>query len=94
MALDQLGAPLAGTYSIVGGQARLFERGATISGPAGQVVLTFDLPLIGTPGSGHQEGAAVTSGLVAMPQLFARLGVAGGLLIIAGGLVYSAGAAV
>jgi hemolysin III len=32
--------------------------------------------------------------VVAMPQLFARLGVAGGLLILAGGLVYSAGAAV
>jgi hemolysin III len=31
---------------------------------------------------------------VAMPQLFARLGVAGGLLIVAGGLAYSAGAAV
>jgi hemolysin III len=31
---------------------------------------------------------------VAMPQLFARLGVAGGLLIVAGGVVYSAGAAV
>jgi hemolysin III len=32
--------------------------------------------------------------IVAMPQLFARLGVAGGLLIVVGGLVYSAGAAV
>jgi hemolysin III len=32
--------------------------------------------------------------VVAMPQLFARLGMAGGLLIVAGGLVYSAGAAV
>jgi hemolysin III len=32
--------------------------------------------------------------VVATPQLFARLGVAGGLLIVAGGLVYSAGAAV
>jgi hemolysin III len=32
--------------------------------------------------------------VVAMPQLFARLGVADGLLIVAGGLVYSAGAAV
>jgi hemolysin III len=32
--------------------------------------------------------------VVAMPQLFARLGVTGGLLIVAGGLVYSAGAAV
>jgi hypothetical protein len=29
--------------------------------------------------------------VVAMPQVFARLGVAGGLLIVAGGLVYSAG---
>jgi hypothetical protein len=29
--------------------------------------------------------------VVAMPQLFARLGVAGGLLLVAGGLVYSAG---
>jgi hemolysin III len=32
--------------------------------------------------------------VVATPQLFARLGVTGGLLIVAGGLVYSAGAAV
>ena len=32
--------------------------------------------------------------VVAMPQLFAHLGVAGGLLIVAGGLVYSAGVAV
>ena len=32
--------------------------------------------------------------VVSMPQLFARLGMAGGLLIVAGGLLYSAGAAV
>jgi hemolysin III len=32
--------------------------------------------------------------VVAMPQLFARLGMAGGLLILAGGLIYSAGAAI
>jgi hemolysin III len=32
--------------------------------------------------------------VVAMPQLFARLGVAGGLLLVAGGLAYSAGAAI
>jgi hemolysin III len=32
--------------------------------------------------------------VVAMPQLFARLGMTGGLLIVAGGLIYSAGAAV
>jgi hemolysin III len=32
--------------------------------------------------------------VVAMPELFARLGVAGGLLLVAGGLAYSAGAAV
>jgi hemolysin III len=32
--------------------------------------------------------------VVAMPELFARLGLAGGLLIVAGGLAYSAGAAV
>jgi hemolysin III len=32
--------------------------------------------------------------VVAMPQLFARLGITGGLLIVAGGLAYSAGAAV
>jgi hemolysin III len=44
-------------------------------------------------------GVAVVGALgwvaaAAMPQLFARLGVAGGLLIVAGGLAYSAGAAV
>jgi hemolysin III len=32
--------------------------------------------------------------VVATPQLFARLGVAGGLLLVAGGLAYSVGAAV
>jgi hemolysin III len=32
--------------------------------------------------------------VVAMPQLFAQLGMAGGLLIVAGGLIYSVGAAV
>ena len=32
--------------------------------------------------------------VVAMPQLFARLGMAGGVLILAGGLIYSVGAAV
>jgi hemolysin III len=32
--------------------------------------------------------------VVAMPQLFAQLGMAGGLLLVAGGLVYSAGVAV
>jgi hemolysin III len=32
--------------------------------------------------------------VVAMPQLFARLGVPGGLLIVSGGLLYTAGAAV
>ena len=32
--------------------------------------------------------------VVAMPQLFAHLGMTGGLLLVAGGLVYSAGAAV
>jgi hemolysin III len=32
--------------------------------------------------------------VVATPQLFARLGVAGGLLIVAGGLAYTAGAAI
>ena len=32
--------------------------------------------------------------VVAMPQLFARLGMTGGLLIVAGGLAYTAGAAI
>jgi hemolysin III len=32
--------------------------------------------------------------VVAMPQLFARLGITGGLLVVAGGVVYSAGAAI
>jgi hemolysin III len=32
--------------------------------------------------------------VAAMPQLFARLGMAGGLLLVGGGLLYSAGAAV
>jgi hemolysin III len=32
--------------------------------------------------------------VVAMPQLFARLGMTGGLLLVVGGLIYSAGAAI
>ena len=51
------------------------------------------------PGAPRWLGGAVYLALgwvavVAMPQLFAHLGVVGGLLIVAGGLVYSAGAAV
>lgn len=51
------------------------------------------------PGAPRWLGGAVYLALgwvavAAMPQLFAHLGVVGGLLIVAGGLVYSAGAAV
>ena len=51
------------------------------------------------PGTPRWLGGAVYLALgwvavAAMPQLFAHLGVVGGLLIVAGGLVYSAGAAV
>src|SRR5436309_2167465 len=49
MALEDLGSPLTGSYPIAGGEARLFERGATITGPAGEIVVAFDLPMIGNP---------------------------------------------
>ena len=60
MALEHLGSPLTDSHGIVGGQARLFERGATISGPAGEVELTFDLPVIGTPGIATGDPNAAT----------------------------------
>src|SRR5215210_5827211 len=49
MAIEHLGEPLTGSYSIAGGEARLYERGATINGLGGEVVVTFNLPMIGTP---------------------------------------------
>ena len=49
MAVDHLGSPLTSSYAIAGGEARLFERGATITGPAGAVEVAFDLPMIGNP---------------------------------------------
>jgi Tachylectin len=60
MALDHLGSPLTDSYSIVGGQARLFERGAVINGPTGEVMLTFDFPLIGAPGIATGDPSAAT----------------------------------
>jgi predicted MPP superfamily phosphohydrolase len=49
MSIEHLGEPLTGSYSIAGGEARLYERGATINGSGGEVVVTFNLPMIGVP---------------------------------------------
>ena len=45
----EFGEPLTGVYSIPDGQARLYERGATINGSGGEIVVTFNLPMIGVP---------------------------------------------
>ena len=49
MAHEQLGEPLVNSFAVAGGEARLYERGATIKGPGGEVVVTFNLPMIGVP---------------------------------------------
>jgi hemolysin III len=90
---------IAGTYTPVGllvlkGTLATAVLAVVWGGAAAGVVL--ELAWVGAP---RWLGGAVYLALgwvavVAMPQLFAHLGVAGGLLIVAGGLVYSAGAAV
>lgn len=48
MASEDLGAPLGNAYAIAGGQARLFERGLTLSG-AVNLEAEFAFPMIGKP---------------------------------------------
>jgi hypothetical protein len=49
MSEENLGQPLTGIYAVDGSQARVFERGATIKGPLGDLVVAFKLPTIGVP---------------------------------------------
>jgi len=49
MSVEYLGAPLTGVYSIPGGQARLYERGLTVNGAGGEVVVSFAFPMLGRP---------------------------------------------
>jgi hemolysin III len=90
---------IAGTYTPVGllvlkGPLATAVLAVVWVGAAAGVVL--ELAWVGAPGwlGGVVYVALGWVAVVAMPQLFAHLGVAGGLLIVAGGLVYSAGAAV
>ncbi len=55
MSVEFLGNPLTLPYDIPGGQARLYQRGATITGARGEAVVTFQFPMIGRPGivTGH-----------------------------------------
>ena len=90
---------IAGTYTPVGllvlqGTLATVVLAVVWGGAVAGIVL--ELAWTGAP---RWLGGAVYLALgwvavVAMPQLFARLGVTGGMLIVAGGLVYSAGAAV
>ena len=49
MALEHLGQALTASYAIEGGTARLYERGLTVDGAGGQVVIPFKFPMIGLP---------------------------------------------
>jgi hemolysin III len=90
---------IAGTYTPVG-LLVLKGRLATVVLAVvwGGAVAGIVLELVWTPAPRWLGGTVYLAlgwvAVVAMPQLFARLGVAGGLLIVAGGLAYSAGAAV
>src|SRR5262245_48557864 len=49
MPLEQLGQPLTSVHSIPGGPGRLYERGLTVNGTSGEVVVSFAFPMIGRP---------------------------------------------
>lgn len=49
MAVEQLGEALTIVYSIPGGEARLYERGLTVNGAGGEVLVLFNFPMIGRP---------------------------------------------
>jgi hemolysin III len=90
---------IAGTYTPVGllvlkGTLATVVLAVVWGGAAAGIVL--ELVWTGAPRwlGGTVYLALGWVAVVAMPQLFARLGMAGGLLIVAGGLAYSAGAAV
>jgi hemolysin III len=90
---------IAGTYTPVGllvlkGTLATVVLAVVWGGAAAGIVL--ELVWTGAPRwlGGTVYLALGWVAVAAMPQLFARLGMAGGLLIVAGGLAYSAGAAV
>jgi hemolysin III len=90
---------IAGTYTPVGllvlqGTLATVVLAVVWAGAAAGIVL--ELAWTGAPKwlGGTVYLALGWVAVAAMPQLFARLGVAGGLLIVAGGLLYTAGAAV
>jgi hypothetical protein len=59
MSTENLGQPLTETFAVAGGQARLFERGATLTGAGGEAVVVFELPLVGRPSIVTGDPAAV-----------------------------------
>jgi len=90
---------IAGTYTPVGllvlqGTLATVVLAVVWGGAAGGIVLELAWTTAPRWLGGTVYLALGWVAVVAMPQLFARLGVAGGLLLVAGGLVYSVGAAV
>jgi hemolysin III len=90
---------IAGTYTPVGllvlnGTLATVVLAVVWGGAAAGIVLEFAWTTAPRWLGGTVYLALGWVAVVATPQLFARLGVAGGLLIVAGGLLYSAGAAV
>ena len=90
---------IAGTYTPVGLlvlQGRLATVVLAVVWGGGVAGIALELAWRGAPRwlGGTVYLALGWVAVVAMPQLFTRLGLAGGLLILAGGLAYSAGAAV
>jgi hemolysin III len=90
---------IAGTYTPVG-LLVLQGRLATVVLAVvwGGTLVGIVLELAGTTAPRWVGGTVYLAlgwvAVAAMPQVFARLGLAGGLLIVAGGLIYSAGAAI
>jgi hemolysin III len=90
---------IAGTYTPVGllvlhGTLATVVLAVVWSGAAAGIVLELAWTTAPRWLGGTVYLALGWVAVVATPQLFARLGVAGGLLLVAGGLAYSAGAAV
>ena len=49
LSVEQLGDPLTGASPMPGGQARLSERGVTVTGAGGEVLVSFACPMLGRP---------------------------------------------
>ena len=61
MAWEQLGEARTGEFSVPGGKAQLYERGAVVTGAAGAVMLTFTLPMIGQPSIATGSASSATA---------------------------------